>query len=250
MSVSSSRSQSRTALVILGICVLAILAIVATVIVWRTRLDTEVARQLRAIRADGLPTSGAELNTWYDHVPDGKNAALVITEALALMRTFPDYRSNEIARLKLPRRGDRLSPEQRNLIDEYVELNASALGKAREGITLPKSRYPVNLTPGATASLPHLTEIRRLARVADLEVLLAIEAGKTEDAAKGISLVLGLAHSLDKEPVLMSQLVRAALVKMAIASLERSLATGGFSDAGLSALANSCFSAKTTNLMM
>jgi len=39
--------------------------------------------------------------------PDRENAALVMTQAFALMRTFPDQRSNEVSRFKSPRADSR-----------------------------------------------------------------------------------------------------------------------------------------------
>ena len=48
-------------------------------IVWRVNLTHDVNTKLQAIRAAGLPTSGAELNAYYPAVPDNENAALVMT---------------------------------------------------------------------------------------------------------------------------------------------------------------------------
>jgi len=89
-------------------------------------------RAAEAKRAAGLPTSGAELNNWYAAVPDSENAALVMTQAFALMRTFPDQRSNEVVRFKLPPRGQRLTTDQVELLSEYVQMNTAALAKAEE----------------------------------------------------------------------------------------------------------------------
>jgi hypothetical protein len=65
----------------------------------------------------------------------------------------------------------------------------------------------------------------------------------------GITTILGLARTLDEEPVTISQLVRLAVVHMAVAGLERSLAAGGFSDTELSRLFTAFVGAERTNLM-
>jgi hypothetical protein len=78
---------------------------VISFIIWRVNLARDVDAKLQAIRAAGLPTSGAELNQWYAAVPDSENAALVMTQAFVLMRNYPDRRSNEIANFKIPPRG-------------------------------------------------------------------------------------------------------------------------------------------------
>src|SRR5208337_4412118 len=83
---------------------------------WRGKLAMEVDAKLQAIRAAGLPTNGEELNAYYPAVPDNENAALVMTQAFALMRDFPDNRSNEIANFKIPSRGQLLTSEQKSLL--------------------------------------------------------------------------------------------------------------------------------------
>src|SRR6478735_9002786 len=69
--------------------VLTILA-VCLVAVWRVQLYRDINRRFSQLRAAGLPASGAELNVWRHSVPDADNGALVLTQAFALRRTFPD----------------------------------------------------------------------------------------------------------------------------------------------------------------
>jgi hypothetical protein len=61
---------------------------IAAFVVWRVNLAHDVDAKLQAIRAAGLPTSGAELNAFYPAVPDNENAALVMTQVFALMRNY------------------------------------------------------------------------------------------------------------------------------------------------------------------
>src|SRR5689334_22433089 len=85
-------------------------------IAWRAYLGQKINGELTEIRAIGLPTNGEELNRWYAAVPDNQNAALVLTQAFALGRTYPDNRSNLIHNFELPQRGTRLTPEQIELL--------------------------------------------------------------------------------------------------------------------------------------
>jgi hypothetical protein len=76
----------------IGITVLILFALLAiSFTVWRVNLARDVNAKLEAIRAAGLPTSGAELNAYYPAVPDNENAALVMTQAFALMRNYVVY---------------------------------------------------------------------------------------------------------------------------------------------------------------
>lgn len=188
-------------------------------IVWRVNLAREVNAKLAAIRAAGLPTNGKELNDYYPAVPDNQNAALVMTQAFALIRNLPDRRSNdEVASFQIPPRGHPLTAEQKQLLSSYVATNAAALAKAGEVLKLRRSRYPVDFAPGLNTSLSHLHGLRELSGIAECQSLLAADSGQPDDACPAIASMLGLARTLDDEPNEISQLVRGKLINLATAT--------------------------------
>jgi len=200
------------------ICLTAIVLfalLVISFIVWRVNLAHDVNAKLQAIRAAGLPTSGAELNTYYPAVPDNENAALVITQAFALMRDLP--------KIEIPTRTNKLTAKQRLLITTYLETNHEALARAREAVLLPKCRYPVNLTLGCDALLPHIPKIRKLARLVDFETLFALESQDSSNAVDSICFQIALSHTLDAEPLLISRLCRGEIISSASKLVEYSL---------------------------
>ena len=148
----AERPQHRVRLIVIGLVLLVIVLPVGGFLGWRLWLAHEVNSRLAAIRAAGLPTSGAELNQSYAAVPAAENAALVMTQAFALLHPYPDSRSNRIASFTIPPRGQPLTAEDRELLDGYVETNAAALAKAREAIRLPRSRYPVDFALGVSVN--------------------------------------------------------------------------------------------------
>ncbi len=213
--------------------------LVISFIVWRVNLAHDVDAKLQAIRASGLPTNGKELNAYYPAVPDNENAALVMTQAFALMRNYPDSRSNEIYQIQsFPARWQHPTNEQIQLLTGYVEMNSNALAKMSEALKLPKSRYPVDFSPGFETLLPHLDKIREMALFSKYRAVLAIDSGQPANADTSVEDVFGMARTLDEEPVLISQLVRFALVRIAIETLEARLNAGELSDAELANLAN------------
>ncbi len=250
MSADSRASPRRLALVILGIVFVVILGIATALILLRLGLKRGLEAQLQAIRAVGLPTSGAELDTWYAPVPDEENAALVLQQAFALLREYPDERSKAVARFKIPERQSPLTSTQQVLLKGYVELNSAALAKAQEGLVLAQSRYPVSLAPGLNASLPHLTKLKELARVAEFEALLAAQAGQAEKAADAITTMAGVARTLDPEPLLISQLMRMALISMSITGLERSVNLSALDDVACLKLGEVFALLENTNLIV
>lgn len=231
-----------------SLVILVVLAIVLFV-ARRTDLANEVNVKLAAIRAAGLPTNGRELNAYYPAVPDNQNAALVMTQAFALMRTFSDGRSNEIASFIIQPRGQRLTAKQKKIFSDYVAMNSDALAKMREAVKLPESRYPVDYTPGPNTPLLHLRKLHNLAEMVRCESLLASESGDTTNAAVAIENLLGMARTLDEEPDLIAQLVRISFVAMAENSLEHCLNVTNLSESELAGLASAFSSADKTNLM-
>lgn len=236
-------------IMLLGLAALVVIAI-ALPSVWRWRLANEVESRLATIRTAGLPTSGAELDKWYAAVPDTENAAVVMTQAFALMCNFPDGRSNEIARINVPPRNQRLGESETRLIADYVEMNSGALAKAREVASLPKARYPVDFALGLETPLPHLAKLKSLAHAAAFQAALALDSGLPADATAALIEIFSMAQTLEEEPCLISQLVRIALIATAEAALERRANAADFSDRELDLLQSSLAIAEKTNLVV
>jgi hypothetical protein len=231
-------------------CVALAAVVVVAFITWRINLSREVDAKLTALRAAGMPASGAELNDYYPAVPANQNAAPVMAQAFALMRNFPDSRSNEVANFTIPARGHPWTAAREKLLSDYVAMNAAALGRMRAAIKLPDCRYPVDYTPGPGTLLLHLQKLHNLAEIVRYESLLAGESGDTANAAVAIENLLGMAHTLDKEPDLIAQLVRISFTAMAKESLERCLNITNLNRAELSELAPGFSAADKTNVMV
>jgi hypothetical protein len=201
-------------LILLALCVFAF---------WRVRLYRDVNSRFASIRAAGFPVSGEELNAWLAPVPEAENGALVLTQAFALFRTFPDRRSNEVAEPTFLDRTNKWSAATRAMIEAYVQTNAAALAKVREAGVLSRFRYPVDFSYGPETPLPHLSPLRDLARVAALAAVLEAEEGRADEWPDLVELQLKMAGSLDDEPTDISYLVHNAIVRMAIQAVERNL---------------------------
>jgi len=216
---------------------------------WRSHLATQVKGKLQAVKAAGLPLNGEELNKWYPEVPDSANAALVMTQAFALVRTFNDARSNAIASFKPPPRAQPQSPADQQLLADYVKLNEAALAKAGDALALPRSRYPVDLSYGSYTLLPHLGRIKELARIQQYKALLAAHTGDSAGTTSGVQNILGFARTLDEEPLLISQLVRVACLSIARGTMESALNATSLDENSLQKLAASLAEAQRTNRM-
>jgi hypothetical protein len=216
---------------------------------WRTLLTHDVNSQFARIRAVGLPVSGAELNVWRRPVPDTENGALVLNQAFALLRTFPDRRSNEVVELKMLNRTNDWPTAARGLVEAYVQTNAPALAKAREALLLPRFRYPVDFAFGPETLMPHLALLKEMARIVALANALDAKEGHAENWPENVAFELKLAGTLDDEPTVISYLIHDSIIVMAARATERSLNLVSPSDDACQRLQAAFSHAGDTNLL-
>jgi hypothetical protein len=216
-------APSRLVRVMGRVCWICMLLVLCVFAVWRILLYREVNSRFARIRAAGFPVSGAELNDWCPSVPDRENGALVLTQAFALLRAFPDRRSNEVAEPSILSHTNVWTPATRGLVEAYVQTNARALAKVREALLFPRFRYPVDFGYGPGTPLPHLRGLKDMGLLAALGAALDAEEGRSEEWPEQVNLELRLAETVDGEPIVISYLVRKSIVRMAVKATERSL---------------------------
>jgi hypothetical protein len=227
-------------LILLGLCAVAL---------WRVQLYRDINRRFSQLRAAGLPASGAELNAWRLTVPPADNGALVLTQAFALRSTFHDGRSNEVMRIKLLGRTNDWSPATWELVQEYVQSNSLGVAKAQQALQFSQFCFPVDFSYGPDTQLPHLGNLKELARIAAFQTALDVHGGSPEEWPKHVEAQLKLAGTLDDEPILISHLVRNAILRMAVQATERSLNRFTPSDDACKRLQSAFAHAGETNLL-
>jgi hypothetical protein len=95
----------------------------------------------------------------------------------------------------------------------------SVAAKAR-----PLCRFDVNYEDGLEAGLPHLSTLRWVVRVFILRSLSLIEVNKTNAAFADLEMALFLANCIKDEPILISQLVRSAILNITMQAVWEGLA--------------------------
>jgi len=206
---------------------------------WWIHLWIPNYRLIRAIRDAGYPTSTAETDRWYPSVPAEKNAALVMTQAFALMQKFPYERSNDNYRVAwmTPARGERFTEPEQKLIEEYLALNSTALAKARAALKLTNSHYGIDFSRDVGPVLTHVGKLKEMASLARLEAVIAAEAGRTSEAATDVVKILELAATLNNEPIMISYQVRLGIIWVAASTVENCLALAEFREQDSAGLA-------------
>jgi hypothetical protein len=111
----------------------------------------------------------------------------------------------------------------------------SRLDELRAAAQRPDSVYPVvyMLDNPWGILLPHLSNIREVCERLDLRACAELAAGQSDRALEDVNLILRLGHSLDKEPFLISYLVRLKAFHIAVHPVWEGLAEQRWSDAQL-----------------
>ena len=97
------------------------------------------------------------------------------------------------------------------------------INELRTASARPHSHYPVHYHEGFSALLPHLSVLRGVSDVVRLRAIAELDLGRTNEALADVKLSIYLAESLKSEPLLISQLVRIALIEAALNTVWESL---------------------------
>lgn len=113
-----------------------------------------------------------------------------------------------------------------------------AIEELRTASRLPYSRFPLNYdseSPGAIL-LPQLTALRGCAQVLQLRSLAELQKGEPDKALADIELSLQLTGKISTEPILITHLVRIAMLQITLQPVLEGLAEHKWSDEQLVAL--------------
>jgi hypothetical protein len=228
------------------VCVVILLPV--SLVIWRWRLSARVDAELQRLRDAGLPAGPAEINAWRRLPAASENGALRIMEGFTLMRPFPGSATNSRTYLDALHT-NHWSPEFTAMIEAHVETNQAAFAKIREGLAAPDFDYVRDYSPGMNTLLPHLAKLKDAANLfsarAEFELLKGDERAFVEDTTS----IVKLAETLDREPILISWLVRATIAKVAAERVEWGLGYAKISEPGRKTLDAAFASAVSTNYL-
>lgn len=105
----------------------------------------------------------------------------------------------------------------------------------REAAVLPESRFPLEYDKDCPAEilLPHLAPLKRSSQLLELRAIAELQSGDSQKALADVRLTLRLSDSVKNEPILISHLVRIAILQIALQPIYEGLAEHRWSDAQL-----------------
>jgi hypothetical protein len=220
----------------------------------RSAVQARIGSKLEALRKEGEPVSMAELNVYYPEPPPGSNRAPALLAAYNLIHELTQYANNKNVPLlgqgELPPPDKALPPEMSLAIHDIINTNRDALNALIIAAAPPmQCRYPLDFNAGPGIKLTHVRPVILAAKLSTLYAIDQAEAGNAASAVEGIQTCLGLAHSLDNEPVILSVLVRLTAIHNMRDGLERTLNRASLTSAQLRQLQQALAGAEAPNLI-
>ena len=200
-----------------------------------------LARIIDDARTAGASTEAADLENLYS-LPEGA----VNVAPLWLAATAPlEGAAYTAAAGSLPVVGsgeDKVPPpgtpwERQAEVEQHLARYAASLVQMHEAAQIGgPGRYPTDFSRGFAMLLPHCNQLRSGARLLELEARCGHGRATRTASAESLHTMFQLAESLEREPVIISQMVRDACAALAVATLNDLLPHVAFSDEDLARL--------------
>ena len=208
---------------------------VVALVVWRGQQPHAIGQRLAKLRAEGLPTTLIELDTWYSAVPEKENAALLLIEAAYFFHAGGDTNLPIVSYAKEPPRGQPWPPELLVAAQAHLANNKEGFDKLHAALGHSRSRYPTNPTLRIGPTVP-LIPLKKANSELALRAQIAAETGQSAEAMQCLLDQVRLVRTLDGCPGLTSHLVQMAHEPIAAGSAERVLSRCAFSETELTSL--------------
>ena len=215
--------RKRTVRILTG---LAIVLVVLGVIyaIWVGISAAKLRRAYAALEADGRPMRATDVVPVL--VDKTENAALLYESAIRLLEAQPAPEENLLEYLgklsdtfaKQPLETDELS-ELQNLLQEDAVTHA--LFAINQAVERPACRFELDYDAGVNMLLPHLKGLRDMTRTLGAKARLDAQAGHLDSAWDLALTQLKMADALRDEPILVSQMVRAACIRIACRTVQQ-----------------------------
>jgi hypothetical protein len=236
MGKNETALRKRYRLRVSHVLIILLLVAVGAFAYYRLSLKLKLQARIDAIRAAGYPVTCAELDKWYTIPENVENAAYTFMDAFWCYRDWDKTKSELlpfIGQAKLPARTEPLPEGMKAAIAQYIADNNEALALLHKAAVIEHCRYPVDLSSGFDVRLEHLSNLRKGMMLLNLEAICHAENGNSQSAFRSVISGFGLARSLNKEPIILSQLVRTACRGLAVSGIERTINRAEFTDGQL-----------------
>jgi hypothetical protein len=186
--------------------------------------SAKLRRVYTDLEKDGRPIEPADVIP--PEVPDTENAALLYESATLLLKAQPTPDENLLVDLgdisdkflKDSLDSDKLG-EFKQLIGQDVVTQALSI--VAQGTRRDSCRFDHDYDDGLNMLLPHLSELRSLTRILCAKAYLEAKTGNPDTAWDLLLTQLKFADALRTEPVLVSKIVRIAMIRLSCDTIKK-----------------------------
>ena len=215
--------RKRTVKILKGVAV----ALVVLALVYFLAVGISAARlrgAYAALRADGRPMDLKDVIP--PEVPETENAALLYESAALLLKAQPTPEKNFLGHV-----GDlsgefidgSITPDKlvelKGMLDQ--DIVARALWIVEQGTRRHSCRFDLDYDAGIYILLRHVADLRHFARILGAKACLEAQSGHFDSAWDAVQIQLRLGDALRTEPLVISQVVRIAIVRISCETIKK-----------------------------
>ena len=190
---------------------------------YRWRSSNALNEILAELDASGEPWKLADLEAQRKDVDDDKNAAVLMRK---VRLPAPWKFKSPLDDLKLAP-NEVLHPAEQVKFREFLDNFGENLETLRDLADYPQGQFHTKMAPDVISTLlPHVQEARELGVVFRHDVWLRVQQADFEGAARSCQAMINASRTLREEHLLISHLVRMAMLRDATNSVERIVGQG------------------------
>lgn len=226
--------QRRRWLPFVALPLLVLLFLLLAFAAFRSSNNRRLEGLLDSIRAEGYPATPEELDDWYAPGEGAREAGEAYTDVFEISVVNPQGEEADLLVYVEPELGEPFTEAQLETSWQFLNANSEYLDRLHGLIGQYESvRYSIDLSVGSEVDLSHLSKLRGAVRLLALEALLAAEENDEARAVEALAGAFEVAETLQNEPLMISQLVRAACLGIAVSTTEQVVNRVAMSPGGL-----------------
>lgn len=217
--------------VLVVFCLVALWALVT--VIWNWSADRRLDKKLTQLRARGEPLTVSDLQRHHEKLLADieRNGAYLYLAALKSLKK--GYCKEEqllpIINGQLPTLGERLSAGEAQKALDFLEKHTWFFELVELAQQCDDCVFPRQYTDGPAMSLPELGLLRKASRIILLKCYWATSRGDFDTAISSLGTVFRMARDIGNDWLLITQLVRVAIIREGISLLEHLLSAGALS---------------------
>lgn len=205
------------------------------------RIPAQIQARIDALKRAGIPITAQDLDKLYPPLPDAQNSALIYMRATNFSGFPPGYTNWPVYGKSLGFFATNTLPTQvKEEIGQYIRQNQATLDLLHQASAIKQGYYELGYKNGFVDSSfvrPPLVVLREQAQLLAITTVFYAENRQPGPATHNLLDSLGLSRSLDRDPRLVCQLIRWAILALSCDTLEFALNRMPFSEEQLRSLA-------------